>query len=150
MGATSTSAAALVVPCGAAKLDREATAAELYTGSAFKLQLAAAQALAAETGERVLILSALYGLVDPDEVLEPYDVMMGQPGSVTAHQLALQLLALGVRKVYAFLPGAYRARLADGAAFVGVPVFDVYEGNRGIGDMRGIATSVRRYAAVAA
>jgi cytoplasmic iron level regulating protein YaaA (DUF328/UPF0246 family) len=58
-----------LIACSAAKLAHPAPAAELYTGQAFKLAMAAAAAVDAE----VLILSALHGAVQAGQVLAPYD-----------------------------------------------------------------------------
>jgi hypothetical protein len=55
------------------KLDRAAPAAELYTGQAFKLAMRAAKAADAD----VLILSALYGVLEPDDVIDPYECYLG-------------------------------------------------------------------------
>lgn len=60
---------ALIVGCGAAKLDRAAPARELYTGSLFR----AARAYAERSGLPWRILSAEHGLISPDKVIEPYD-----------------------------------------------------------------------------
>jgi uncharacterized protein involved in type VI secretion and phage assembly len=56
-----------------AKLDHAAPAAELYTGQAFKLAMRAAEAAEAD----VLILSALHGVIKPDDVINPYDCYLG-------------------------------------------------------------------------
>jgi hypothetical protein len=58
-----------LIACSAAKLDRPAPAAQLYTGQAFKMAMAAAQ----RAGADVLILSALHGAVDPAQVIAPYN-----------------------------------------------------------------------------
>jgi hypothetical protein len=55
------------------KLDRAAPAAELYTGQAFKLSMKAAKAAGAD----VLILSALYGVLEPDDIIDPYECYLG-------------------------------------------------------------------------
>lgn len=129
---------AYVVPCGAAKLDREAPARDLYTSDHFRRQLRAAE-LACEEGDVVLVLSALYGLVELDEVLEPYDLRMDQQHSTSAYTLALQLRALGITEVYALLPSKYYRRLREAGDLVDVLVFDVYEDSRGVGHQASIA-----------
>jgi hypothetical protein len=58
---------ALVACCGR-KLDRAAPAAELYTSPLFRKAAAYAR-----TFDGWYILSAKYGLVRPDAVIEPYD-----------------------------------------------------------------------------
>ena len=58
-----------LIACSAAKLDREAPAAELYTGQAFRLAMRAAD----KAGADVVILSALHGAVSPTRQLQPYN-----------------------------------------------------------------------------
>jgi hypothetical protein len=58
---------ALVACCGQ-KLDRAAPASELYTSPLFKKAVAFAR-----TFDGWYILSAKYGLVRPDTLIEPYD-----------------------------------------------------------------------------
>lgn len=143
-----------VVPCGAAKLGSAAPARDLYTGSAFRHVLAAAEGEAAATARdlgvdtEVLILSALYGLVELHEVIEPYDVKMGDPASILVHQLAEQITDHGIEygdQIYAMLPKAYRQVLAAAAELAeDIAVQDVYEAAPGIGYQRGVASSLIR------
>src|SRR5690349_4767772 len=77
----------VVVPCGGKKLNHSAPAGELYIGSYHRACRRAAEAL---RPARILILSALHGLVELDQVLAPYDLRMGQPGSVTESMLTEQ------------------------------------------------------------
>lgn len=151
-----------VIPCGGDKAAAAAPARELYTGSFFQHTLAAAEAEAAATerdlgiASRVLILSAKHGLVDLDTVLAPYDVKMGEHGSMDAAGLAAQLLGRGIDawdngdEVYALLPAAYRTRLARAGEMIDLPVQDVYEAAPGIGYMRGVNAIIARHAAPAA
>jgi hypothetical protein len=140
-----------VIPCGGGKLDHAAPAAELYIGSMFRHALVNVERLAAMDEDegrgpaRVLILSALHGLVELDTVLEPYDLRMGAPGSVTAETLTAQALALGIdwgSAVYAFLPRAYLARLDEALRTLDVYVQDVYEACGGNGDQRRVLSIV--------
>ncbi|MCX5161892.1 hypothetical protein OOK39_21865 [Streptomyces sp. NBC_00264] len=85
----------VIIPCGAAKLDHAAPAAELYTGSYHRACARAAAALTANGGT-VVILSALHGLVPLDRVLAPYEMRMGSTGSVTADVLREQARELGL------------------------------------------------------
>jgi|GEM_PF-1238524 len=62
-----------LVGCGKAKAPQATEARWLYTGPLFRAALNAAEA---EFGDDVWILSAQHGLVDLDEVLEPYDVAL--------------------------------------------------------------------------
>lgn len=84
-----------VVACGASKLARPAPARDLYTGGYFRAALATAEHLAPG---RVLILSARYGLIDPAEVVEPYDLRIDQAGAVTVPELVAQAHALDVHQ----------------------------------------------------
>ena len=142
-----------VVPCGAAKLDRPAPARDLYTGAMFRhtfgnaTQCAALDEAAGYGPARVLILSAQYGLIDPDTVIAPYDLRIDQPGSVTAATLAAQAEALGIEwgdEVYALLPQAYLARLDEALRTLDVYVQNVYEATAGIGDQRHVNAGISR------
>ena len=59
----------MIIGCGSAKLDRPAAAKDIYTGSLFR----AARRHAETSGKPWRILSAEYGIIDPDEVIAPYD-----------------------------------------------------------------------------
>jgi len=80
----------VIVPCGARKRADAALlpAGQLYTGSYHLACRRAATALT--TPERTLILSGLHGLLPLDRAIAPYELRMGQPGSVTADQLRRQ------------------------------------------------------------
>lgn len=143
----------LIIPCGADKSDHAAPARDLYTGGMFRMSLAAAESEAADTGATVLILSALHGLITLDTVLAPYNVKMGDAGSVTAEQVAEQADALGMlvenemgdrrADVYAFLPNAYFKVLDSALKPEGVYAAQVYEACGGIGEQRGVCRVVR-------
>jgi hypothetical protein len=61
-----------LVSCGKAKLDYAAPAKEMYTGNLFRAALDYCTA----RHDRVLILSAKYGLLAPEQVITPYDVTL--------------------------------------------------------------------------
>lgn len=63
-----------LIACSAAKLDHAAPAAQLYTGQAFRLAMAAA----ARADADVLILSGLYGPISPDAIIEPYNCALSK------------------------------------------------------------------------
>ena len=66
----------VLVGCGKEKLQRPAKAKELYTGPLFRK----ARAYAEKHGDLWRILSAKYGLVDPETVIAPYDATVaGKP-----------------------------------------------------------------------
>jgi len=148
----------ILVACGATKLSHPAPAEDLYTSSHFALMLAAARSEAADTVRvcggtaSVAILSALHGLVDPATALEPYDLKMGQPGSVTAAQLAAQLVHSPPDEIVAMLPAAYLLVLVEAvetlndAALADITVHNAFEAAPGIGYQRGVAASLLRTA----
>jgi len=68
-----------LIACSAAKLDRNAPAAQLYQGQAFKLAMAAAE----RAGADVIILSALHGALFPDLTIDPYNLTLS---AMTAQQ----------------------------------------------------------------
>lgn len=150
-----------VVPCGGKKLDHAAPARELYLGQMFRHtydnvdRLARLDEQEGRGPARVLILSAKHGLVDPETVLDPYDLRMGAAGSVTADVLLAQALQFGIgwddpdgwptgREVYALLPRPYLAVLDEALRQVDVYVQDVYEACGGIGDQRRVNAIVGR------
>jgi hypothetical protein len=157
-----------VIPCGAAKLDHAAPASELYTGQMFRhtyenvARLAADDRAAGRGGGqvRILVLSALYGLVEIDQQIEPYDLKMGAAGSVTAERVREQATELGMGwgagddpedvpgEVYALLPKAYLRVLDEALREIYVYVQDVYEGCGGIGDQRRVNAIIGRPDAV--
>src|SRR5215467_907471 len=62
----------LLVSCSGAKLAHAAPARDLYTSQLFQL----ARRYAEQSGHPWVILSALWGVVEPERVIEPYDRRM--------------------------------------------------------------------------
>jgi hypothetical protein len=128
-----------LVACSAGKLDQPAPARELYTSQLFRK----ASAYAAATCDRWFILSALHGLVEPDQLLQPYDVTLnGMPAlqreawvARVRWQLQLQLGdAAGVQLVA--LAGATYRQALDGVPWpVEIPMQGL-----GIGQQLGFLT----------
>lgn len=83
----------VVVPCGARKLDHRARAGDLYVGSYHRACRRAAEAL---RPDRVVILSARYGLLGLDDEIDPYDTPHGAAGAVTAAMLYGQARQRGI------------------------------------------------------
>ena len=145
-----------VIPCSAAKGAQAAPASELYTSANFAHMLRAAQIEAADTARvlsvtcKVMILSALHGLVDLDTELEPYNVRMGQPGCIPAHEIRWQLAHLGANVIVSMLPGAYyrpleqAVREGNDRGSCDIDLMDAYESAPGIGWQRGVASSLVR------
>ena len=69
---TSSELPVVLVACCGPKLARPAPAAELYISDLFRKS----RAWAERFGARWFILSAAHGLVEPDQVLAPYDVTL--------------------------------------------------------------------------
>lgn len=65
-----------LISCGKNKLPYSAPARELYTGDLFKK----ASAYAEQHYDRWYILSAKYGVLHPDTVIEPYDKTLNKMG----------------------------------------------------------------------
>lgn len=61
-----------IVACSKTKLAHAAPAKDLYTSQLFRATHAHCEA----SYDRWLILSALHGLVEPDQIIEPYDLTL--------------------------------------------------------------------------
>ena len=130
----------VVVPCSAAKLDLDEferrPAGEVYTGAFHRYARQHAERLGAD---RVVILSALHGLIELDKLVAAYDITIGdehaygaRPGIVRNQARQLGLTADGVVLV-SFCPNRYTAVLVDAGLGPVTPL----AGARGIGEQRG-------------
>lgn len=133
----------VVVPCGRAKLDHAAPAGRLYVGGLHRLARQAAETIAAGIGGRVVILSALHGLVDLAQELEPYDVTIGDADAIEPARLAAQLAELAPSRVVALTPNAYTAALLAAADAHAVPLVAPLAGSRGLPEQRGRLAALR-------
>lgn len=90
----------VVVSCGKAKQTTRSKAGYLYTGPFVTSGLRWARSVAAI--DDIYILSALYGLVGHEQEIDPYELRLGQPGSVTSSTVAQQAHQFGIfdRRVY--------------------------------------------------
>jgi hypothetical protein len=84
----------VIISCGGAKADHPAPAFRLYTGAYFKAT--ARYALSRTQPENIRILSAKYGLIKLLDVIEPYDLRLGKPGSITPDRLKEQARQQGL------------------------------------------------------
>ncbi len=84
----------VIIPCGKAKLDRPASAGAMYTGGYHRACRRAADILTSPG--RIRIISAKYGLISLGQLIEPYELRMGQLGSITHDQLRAQAHAEGL------------------------------------------------------
>lgn len=122
-----------VVACGLRKQAVPARAGAMYTGAYHRAARRAAETLVGLTGP-IYILSSKYGLLRLTDRIEPYDLYVGDPGSVTVTHLNGQAINLGlarVQRVAALCPRAYTDLLVG---VWGPRVWRVLEGTRGIGD----------------
>jgi hypothetical protein len=102
------------------------------TGSYHAATRRAAAALTGNgTTGATLILSAKYGLVTLDRVIEPYDLRAGQPGAVTAQIVRAQAGTLGIldAEVTVLAGRAYASIILE----VWPQAADMLAGTRGIG-----------------
>lgn len=90
--------------------------------------------------------------MDPDTVIAPYDLKMGQPGACNPERVAAQLSARRADEIIAMLPAAYLRVLAAGirivneAGMADIELMDAFEAAPGIGYQRGVAASLLRRA----
>lgn len=150
----------VVIGCGKDKRTEPAPAGDLYVGQHHRRARAAADALAARLpNARVMILSARHGLIELDDVIEPYDVTFtagprvrrGGPvvGTVGTDTIARQLRATGARAVVALAGREYAGRLADAAARIGADVVEPLAGTSGIGPQAARLRQIREGANLA-
>jgi hypothetical protein len=128
-----------IVSCGATKAAEPTEARHLYTSSTFRGALAAAEAQC----DQVFIISALHGLISPDEIIEPYDVKMGDPGSITIEEIAAQARIFEGTDIYAFTPAAYFEIIDEAFRQHDIFVTPVFEATQGIGDQRKVTRICR-------
>jgi hypothetical protein len=76
-----------LVACAGQKLQHPAPARELYVSQLFRKASAYAEA----SCDRWYILSAKHGLLDPDDVLEPYDLRLGTPAAPPVREWAAKV-----------------------------------------------------------
>jgi cytoplasmic iron level regulating protein YaaA (DUF328/UPF0246 family) len=85
----------VIIPCGALKRKIKCQAQHLYIGSYFKSNLK--WALSILEPNKILILSAKYGLIKLHEMISPYDLFMGDDGSVDIKTVSDQIDELQIR-----------------------------------------------------
>lgn len=149
----------VIVPCAAAKAEVATTARELYVSPNFAHIIKGAQAEAEATERelgtpaRVMILSAKHGLLELDQVVEPYDVKMNQKAvRIATSEIVAQLLDLDATSIVSMLPGTYadvlRAAVDEANELAtDTDMMDAYEYSPGIGYQRGTASALVRNAA---
>ncbi|MGW7264495.1 DUF6884 domain-containing protein [Streptomyces sp. NPDC054842] len=132
----------VVIPCGSRKLGSAARAADMYVGSYHRACRRAAEALRPAL---LLILSARHGLLDLDDVIEPYDTRHGAAESVTAEILLEQAASRGLlpRDPVVALGGARHVSLVRG---VWPHTLMPLAGTRGMGEQMARLAALRERA----
>lgn len=80
---------AVLISCAAQKLPYKAIAQDLYISPLFKKSLHYARSL---KPDHIFILSAKYGLVPLDQVIEPYDVTLNEMPAVEIRRWSRRVL----------------------------------------------------------
>ncbi|MGW6203679.1 DUF6884 domain-containing protein [Streptomyces sp. NPDC055089] len=125
----------IIVSCGGSKLATEqpVPAGKMYTGSYhWALRRAANTLTHGVRSARVFVLSALHGLLDLNDLIAPYDLRMGETGSVTSEQVRQQAVDRGIldADVTVLGPRSY----CDISRAVWPQMTEPLAGARGIGD----------------
>lgn len=77
----------VVIQCSERKRPTAQVAETLYDSQLFRCQVKWAKS----TGLQWVIFSAFYGIVRPDQIVEPYDVTLGSPLCVCSNTLRSQI-----------------------------------------------------------
>jgi hypothetical protein len=141
----------VIIPCGGAKLSEAAPAAELYIGSMFADTLRTARTMTSD--ENIRILSAKHGLIKLDEIIEPYDVKMGDAASVSMDELRSQITELHENyshfdyRIHTLLPRRYYealwAAVHTGKRPAAFKVWNHFDGCAGIGYQKAALKNLR-------
>jgi|SRR5271157_1510220 len=116
----------VIIPCGSRKIwDSNphlgpTPAREAYTGAPFRVNRQYAELV----GERWIILSAKYGLIDPETVIEDYEVTFKKATTkpVGISEIRKQLVQLGLLQYDRVIAlGGKEYRLVLEQAFAGLP-----------------------------
>jgi hypothetical protein len=136
----------VIIPCGKEKSTKAAKVEDFYLGSMFQDALNTARQLF--TDDRIFVVSAKHGLVPLDTVLEPYDMKMGDPGSVTPDDISRQITSLGLSNsatALSLLPSNYHSVFARGADRMQRrwTVTQEFAGTKGIGQQKAKLKNLR-------
>ena len=108
----------------------------------FRDTLTTARAMTTE--KNIYILSALHGLIALDQIVEPYDLKMGQRGSVQTTTLETQLAELlpstEAFVIDALLPKAYAEALENAFPYW---IENHFAGTKGIGYQKQVLKTIR-------
>ena len=84
----------VIVPCGDIKASHTTTAENMYIGKYHKFAMRYARHVAPR--ENIYILSAKHGLMMLDKVIEPYNLKMGDLGSIGAYTIRQQAIQFNI------------------------------------------------------
>jgi hypothetical protein len=84
----------ILITCGKSKATRPCAAKDLYIGNAFRSNWRWASSVFPEN--QIYIISAKFGLLRASQIIPPYELKMGSPGSVNASLIQCQAIALGI------------------------------------------------------
>ncbi|GLX22586.1 DUF6884 domain-containing protein [Streptomyces lavendulae] len=137
----------VVVGCGKAKQDRRVIAGAMYVGTFHGSCRETAKALL-QDGGRLYILSAAHGLLDLSTEIDPYDITVGDPGSVSADFVQAQVRARGIEsaEVTVLAGSKYVALARQSWPALEAPL----AGAAGIGEMKQRLSQMRLAARAAA
>lgn len=116
----------VLISCVSKKLDVKAQACELYISPLFRLNWAYANQLAPDA---IFVLSAKYGLIQPSQEIEPYDMTLNAMSSRDKKKWAERVLAQLSQRVdikqdhFIFLAGQnYRRYLVPALSSYEIPM----------------------------
>ncbi|MCK4269837.1 MAG: hypothetical protein KAW93_05095 [Methanogenium sp.] len=132
----------VVVPCGKTKIWKKnpnhgpVMAKDAYTGTLFRLN----RQYAEQFGDSWVILSAKYGLISPDTLIEDYNVTFNDPSTNPAgpKQLREQVIGFGFcsfETIIALGGRTYRDHVRNAFSICNVEIICPFDQCRGIGDM---------------
>jgi len=112
----------VIIPCGARKLKNKTFAKDLYIGPYFKMNLKWAKSVTHD--DCIFILSAKHGLLNLYSKIEPYDLFMGSPGSVSSETINKQAIDLKIldQNIFALGGSNYISALKKAGIKVCAPV----------------------------
>ncbi|MFJ9574669.1 DUF6884 domain-containing protein [Streptomyces bacillaris] len=130
----------VVVGCGKSKQDRRVPAGAMYVGPFHGSCRETAKALL-QDGGRQYILSAAHGLLDLSTEIDPYDITVGDPGSISAELVQAQVRERGIESAeVTVLAGGKYVQLARPAwPLLRAPL----AGAAGIGEMKQRLSQIR-------
>ena len=116
----------IVIGCGSLKGTEPMPAKDLYQGNVFTIARAAAE----RDGRPWLIISARYGLLDPDTVIEPYDQRVRTKADARRLATLIAMQANRPLAVEAWCAGLYADAMRQAGILVSEPLANLRIGHR--------------------